>query len=1432
MSSSFSRVLGEFVRALSRHPDHQGEADAIRRSRQSLLVFFLPEDPAWEAAVLGLAEAHPLFQESGIGVIGVVPRIPDLDFFKNHHIPYPIIQIEAEKELACTLWQLAGGDRSCSLTRRAVMLASVSDHPSEWTDFETEALDSLILNHLLETELLLQAPEHQRLLLFFHRQNEGEKDPPDWKPAVFDLAAACPLFSELGLTVIGVVPKIEDPEFFRRFTIPFPLFQIDGRSPIPEVLWRLAHGSSWHMPEFTRYAVLHYTRLANEASPVRTLSTEFPNYDPNTLEAEVLDFLAEKNLVTYSPDSRFVLAAEGRHLLKRREKAQEEGAGCLNSTLADRGKKAQLDAYEHLMLKVGSRPPIGLAFSGGGIRAATFNLGLTQALARHRILPWVDYLSSVSGGGFTAAALTSLLSRRTLQRQYFFSTQWEQFPFNPEIEAFKNQIDLDADPDQREDRNFNDVSHHKGHNTQLSHLQNHGNYLLPRLGLAGRDMLRGIGTLLPGMGLTLVQFLLGLFVLACLHYFAVSAAAPAIMRNIDMTRLAAEKQAELGSLTVTVELDGQETAVKLPLESAPGEDGGQMPDPESEELSLPLLLFGRSEEEPPLTEPEESRLDLSRIPWLIYGLFLLAGVVSAWLAASFLASTYSFPRIGRRFRRAAEPYAQRPGERRDPYFPNPRRLLPIVWLGLLLTAGLLGWLLFGAQIIQETQVLLYPLVAALVGILFWLILRDVPGNGTVAPSLWLIGPASAGLFAFGLALGFPAIRTLFGDLGGPASALLWLSLAVGIFAVLLRSIRRWDADGGRWGWHGYDRWEWYDRFVLRLLFGLLLGVLLLALAAAQIWTSAKDRGEIFWIWLPTVFMLGALVFLGLVLLLLGGEKKTWASANFRTMIWALTGMSAYSLFGALLFAVLALPQILAVGGPNPASPAAPLGTALLSGLGAALLARLGGKQEAGETTVKRLMALPAGIRNAVLGLLVAVFWLSLIFLFETLIDRLAVEPIQVFGFGLMAAALLTALGSLLNFNRLSPHYFFADRIADVFLKTKVEQSDGRSVVVRDYTKADLKEICHAESSAPYHLVVTAVNLAGSGHQQDRDRKSRHFLFSKEFVGSGITGYVPTSQYRWGRTKYISTLALSGAAASPGLGTFTFFAQSFMMTLLNVRLGLWWVSPKEYRGTAGTTEDFSRIDGFENRAFWPLYLLDEAMANTSERRRLINITDGGHTRDNGGLYPLFKRRCRVIIAGDASQDPKGLCPDLFSVLHYVRVDLDIRVEIDVSRLKPAEETKDGKVKGMSQAHVAIGRIHYPAVRRQDGTVKHPAEVGWLVYFKPTISKKMPYEVLQFWETDKEKFPHPTTADQFFSERQIEAQRRLGEESVVLSLKELLTAYQDAESRIKDPQSTKQNFLKKVLEKQQIDFALLRRRPEILNELMRDWMNTVSPLTAGE
>ncbi len=56
-------------------------------------------------------------------------------------------------------------------------------------------------------------------------------------------------------------------------------------------------------------------------------------------------------------------------------------------------------------------PTVGFSLSGGGIRSATFCLGFFQALAKGHLLHRIDYLSSVSGGGFFSGFYGRLFSR-------------------------------------------------------------------------------------------------------------------------------------------------------------------------------------------------------------------------------------------------------------------------------------------------------------------------------------------------------------------------------------------------------------------------------------------------------------------------------------------------------------------------------------------------------------------------------------------------------------------------------------------------------------------------------------------------------------------------------------------------------------------------------------------------------------------------------------------------------------------------------------------------------------------------------------------------------------------------------------------------------------------------------------------------------------
>src|SRR5262245_55254166 len=53
---------------------------------------------------------------------------------------------------------------------------------------------------------------------------------------------------------------------------------------------------------------------------------------------------------------------------------------------------------------------LGLALSGGGIRATAIALGVLQAFNKAGVLDNLDYLSTVSGGGYIGASLAATMT--------------------------------------------------------------------------------------------------------------------------------------------------------------------------------------------------------------------------------------------------------------------------------------------------------------------------------------------------------------------------------------------------------------------------------------------------------------------------------------------------------------------------------------------------------------------------------------------------------------------------------------------------------------------------------------------------------------------------------------------------------------------------------------------------------------------------------------------------------------------------------------------------------------------------------------------------------------------------------------------------------------------------------------------------------------
>ena len=650
-----------------------------------------------------------------------------------------------------------------------------------------------------------------------------------------------------------------------------------------------------------------------------------------------------------------------------------------------------------------------------------------------------------------------------------------------------------------------------------------------------------------------------------------------------------------------------------------------------------------------------------------------------------------------------------------------------------------------------------------------------------------------------------------------------------------------------------------DTLVINTVIGVLLWAMTLTIAELRFrsFLAGSSGPQIFWIWLPVVFAFGCLLGLAVLRLIplkhhfhvrkgafyedsigwlgkyfynrilirdqdfepfpanneISLRPSVWSNAEYRSSFWALQGLVLYGLIGFLVMGLLALPHYFSVMKDNGDPTLIPLAVSILSAGWASLISNVISNAGSKPSNLfVRILALPAGIRNFALGVLVIVMILAIILGMETLLDSLTVG--QAYLVAAIALVTLAISGRIVDYNYITPHYFFRDRMADGFMKTEVETEEGQVKTVRDDRQERLNWITPVNCSAPYHIVQTTLNLPGSWHMRFKDRKSDVFTFTKDYCGSDLTDYVSTRIYRGGNTKYSRVIALSGAAVSSAIGYHTFFAQALMTTLLNVRLGLWMTSPAQYR--LGVLEKFAKPHQVERRVFWPAYLWDEARAQISARRPLINLTDGEHTGDNLAIYPLLQRRCKVIITGDASADQAGTCTGLFRVLRMAEILLGAKVKINVSGEQPSTYDPKSKESGPAKHHFAIGEITYANGER-----------GWLVHFRPVVTEDDPGSILNYWETHKSDFPHPSTADQFFDDEQYEVQRSLGEwgvEHLLITLEEhiqgLLAAEQEkrrkSRSRISDL-SNISTLIRTLLDKQELDFEVFMQHPKIIDEI---------------
>ena len=354
---------------------------------------------------------------------------------------------------------------------------------------------------------------------------------------------------------------------------------------------------------------------------------------------------------------------------------------------------------------------------------------------------------------------------------------------------------------------------------------------------------------------------------------------------------------------------------------------------------------------------------------------------------------------------------------------------------------------------------------------------------------------------------------------------------------------------------------------------------------------------------------------------------------------------------------------------------------------------------------------------------------------------------------LFAAAFV--LSWRVNINEFSIHHAYRNRLVRCYLGASVP--DRKAQPFTAFSAADDLPLANLQiplnsddpkDGRPLPILNTSLNVVRGRELAMQTRKARSFAFTPLYAGftretsattdweSAYAATANSGSKQVGCEQGISlgtTVAISGAAASPNMGFYSEPALAFLMTLFDVRLGWWIANP-------GVVKNWP-IGGPRVGFFW---LLRELMGSTNDDSGYVYLSDGGHF-ENLAIYELVRRGCKLIVAGDASCDPSSGFGDLHNAIERCRTDFGVEIVLDPSALV--------RQNGIAQSHYAIGKIKYSSDSKDDGTI---------IYLKPTLVGGDPADVLGYVSKNP-SFPDDTTANQWFDEARFENYRALGEAS---------------------------------------------------------------------
>jgi Patatin-like phospholipase len=951
----------------------------------------------------------------------------------------------------------------------------------------------------------------------------------------------------------------------------------------------------------------------------------------------------------------------------------------------------------------------GLCISGGGVRSSTLGLGMLQAFIKANKLKYFDYLSTVSGGGFIGACLSSLMSAEPERRDKPWNNQEGKPILNKNKKFDASKVGLEQHNslftgEQYEYPNIEDGSLSTKH--QLIHLRQHGEYLTPHKSIKDWDVHRLIGALFGGIVANISTFLLLLATLVLLHHVLLS--------QMSGDKFIDTIQKPTNRINGYLLQRQQQTIDQYALN--PKKDRREAPKIDSSSLYKP---FG----------------DLYYSPkWATMS---TTAQLKAWADLSFAPQ------------------------------------LALVWIGVqdhwqmpLKFAG--TGFLFAALFIFFSRKIPYKVVAQ----------EQAEQNYTGKP----------------------------GDIP-PHNR----KSDEAVLDKMERRIIWWFYNIGFWGAPAAAYAETY--YMNQVTDGAFNYFVMLAL--------------------PLCYSLG--LFLGLHILIflyfINHGKETVSGWLYRSFY---TGMQGGAFLMVLITLLFPIAIIMLFGGHG-------IAVTLSFSFVPVVVAyyftvqSLGGKAGGGMLT-KIVNRLQMPLLNLSIFLFVGLTfaWISkgLIWLENYLFTDFAPyfdfcegwsRSFVVIVLFFIFLLFLLIMGMLVNANDVSLHYFYRDRLSEAFLRTSGRVSVKKPGVtdpddfklmrinLRNHEDLQLRHLGEGNFKGPYHLIVAALNLQGSHDLSAKTLKSEHFLFSKYYIGSRSTGYVRTAAYKDGDTKLSTAMAISGAAVSSGMGSMSFAASNFYMTLFNLRTGYWIDNPRHIIGLkqmearkieaqkklsempkqpdSEASIQWTHWDTLKLRLkqwlfkfpFWLHYIWCELTGNLGSNTLKINVSDGGHTGDNLGLLPLIQRRCSTIVVADFEADGSYSFASFAQAVRLAKSIYNVDITIDLTKLMP-RKLDDGEV--FSPCSVIEGVVTYNSaveVVDQDGkkTIQFSKKTGKIIYMKssvsllreaaeqadenaapPPVTEPAPVMVLNYFKRHPQ-FPHQTTADQYFDEVQFEAYRMLGE-----------------------------------------------------------------------